>query len=176
MNLEDKNGDAHVWIGSVDFLEVEREEMWHCRLVLGWVDRDECIVMHLDGDILVEQLSAANALLDGLRISPPGGGLPHGLDGVEVDGFNLKNLESFEYLNRRRILLEDAERGDPANPNWEGAHHWMGEDEGGTSGNSATDALRRHVAAKSTRAIAFAMGRRKAIEAKRAKGDKGGDG
>ena len=96
--------------------------------------------------------------------------------GFEVDGFNLKNSVSFEYLNRRRILLEDAHRADPDNPNWEGAHHWMGEDEGGTSGNSATDALRSHVAAEFSRDSAIAKERRKATEAKRAKGDKGGGG
>ena len=87
------------------------------------------------------------------------------LDGVEVDGFNLKNPEGVEYLNRKRILLEDAQRGDPDNP-------WMGEDEGGTGGSSITT----QVAAESTRGNAVAKERRKAIEAKRAKGDKSGNG
>ena len=94
----------------------------------------------------------------------------------EVDGYNLKNSVSFEYLNRRRILLEDAHRSDPENPNWEGAHHWMGVDEGGTSGNSATDALRSRVAAEFSRDSAIAKERRKATEAKRANGEKGGGG
>ena len=57
----------------------EGDEMWYCRLVLGWIDRDEYVAMQPDSDTVIEQLSAADALVDGLWISPPHGGLPHGL-------------------------------------------------------------------------------------------------
>jgi hypothetical protein len=76
-------GGTVVWVS----IAAEGDEMFHCRLVLGWVERDEYVVMHPDGDIVIEQLSAANALLDGLRIAPPHGGLPHGLAEVDREEF-----------------------------------------------------------------------------------------
>jgi hypothetical protein len=90
--------------------------------------------------------------------------------GFEVDGMNIKNSVAMEYVNRRRVLLEDAHGADPDNPNWEGAHHWMGEDEKGGAAAGGTEALRAHVAQEFSKESAIAKGRRKAMEAKKAKG------
>eukprot|EP00959_Pyramimonas_sp_CCMP1952_P007912 165714-Pyramimonas_sp.AAC.1 len=46
-----------------------------------------------------------------------------------VDGVNLANLTSMEYLNRRRQLLEEARKSDPDKPNFEGAYYFLGEDD-----------------------------------------------
>ena len=39
--------------------------------------------------------------------------------GFECDGYNINNSFAFQYLNRRRLLLEHAHKTDPDNPNWE---------------------------------------------------------
>jgi hypothetical protein len=95
--------------------------------------------------------------------------------GVEIDGINVKNCASFEYLCRRKLLLEDAHKLDPDNPNWEGAHHWMGEDDaGGGALGSGAEALRSHVAQEFAKDYAVAKERRKAMEARKAKAGSGG--
>ncbi|CAK0802220.1 unnamed protein product, partial [Prorocentrum cordatum] len=65
--------------------------------------------------------------------------------GQAVDGINLANLTCMEYLNRRRQLLEEAHKTDPDKGNFEGAHHFMGEDDDG-AGALAAPSLRSHVA------------------------------
>jgi hypothetical protein len=109
------------------------------------------------------------------------------------DGVNLKRSVAFEYLNRRRQLLEEAHREDPARPNFESSHIYMGEDDE-SSGVHLSHALRAHVAAELGKEAAIDKERRKAKEAKdarpkakgaaqevkeprpTAKGDKGGKG
>lgn len=71
------------------------------------------------------------------------------------DGLNLKELVVMEYLNRRRLLLEEAYREDAARPNWESSHLYMGEEEE-APGVAMSAALRAHVAAE--------MGREAAIQ------------
>jgi hypothetical protein len=96
------------------------------------------------------------------------------------DGVNLKRSVAFEYLNRRRQLLEEAHREDPTRPNFESSHIYMGEDDEST-GVHLSHALRAHVAAELGKEAAIDKERRKAKEAKearpKAKGDsKGGKG
>ena len=55
--------------------------------MLSCVERDEYITLESEGEIAIERLSAANNLLDGLRFSPPTGGLPHGLAEADRDEF-----------------------------------------------------------------------------------------
>ena len=81
------------------------------------------------------------------------------------DGLNIKNLVAFEYLNRRRQLLEEAHRDDVSKPCFDGAHHFMGEDDEAT-GAHVEAALRAHVAAEFGREAAIAKERRKAREAR----------
>lgn len=89
--------------------------------------------------------------------------------GMEVDGVNIKNSVAFEYLNRRRLVLEDAHKIDPENPSWEGSRHWMGEDDAGAGSSSGAEALRTHVAGEFAKESAIVKEKRKALEAKRSK-------
>ena len=62
-----------------------------------------------------------------------------------VDGINLKMSIAFEYLNRRRQLIEEAHREDASKPNFEAAKHYMG-DEDLTGATYLAPNLRAHVA------------------------------
>ncbi|CAK0892598.1 unnamed protein product, partial [Prorocentrum cordatum] len=84
---------------------------------------------------------------------------------ASVDGMNLANLTSMEYLNRRRQLLEEAHKTDPDKPNFEGAHHFLGEDDVG-AGTLVAPSLRTHVAGEFARDAAIEKERRKAREAR----------
>lgn len=90
------------------------------------------------------------------------------------DGLNLKGLVVMEYLNRRRLLLEEAHREDAARPNWEASHLYMGEEED-APGVAMSAALRAHVAAEMGREAAIMKERRKAREARASGGRKKGD-
>ena len=80
-----------------------------------------------------------------------------------VDGVNLKNTNMGEYMVRRKQLLEEAHRHDPARPCFDGAHHFMGEeDERG--GAQVEPTLRAHVAARLSAEAAIDKERRKARE------------
>ena len=103
--------------------------------------------------------------------------------GFQFDGINIKRSVAFEYFNRRRQLLEEAHRDDPARPNFDNAHVLMGEDDE-ASGTHLSCALRAHVAAELSRETAIQKERRKAQEARDArfstlkkqnKNDKGGN-
>jgi len=82
-----------------------------------------------------------------------------------MDGLKVKYLHSFEYLNRRRQLLEDAHRTDPSKPDFDGAEFYMGEPAEG-SGVLVAPALRSHVAAEFAKQSAIDKERRKAREAR----------
>jgi hypothetical protein len=82
-----------------------------------------------------------------------------------VDGLNIQRLASFDCLNRRRQLLEEAHREDPSRPCFEGAHLYMGEDDE-ASGAHLAPWLRQHVAAQMTKEAAIQKERRKAQEAR----------
>ena len=84
---------------------------------------------------------------------------------MESDGLNVANLSSFEFLNRRRMLIEAAHRDDPERPAFEGSHIYMGEEEEGT-GVTVTPALRAHVASEMAKEAAIEKEKRKAREAK----------
>ena len=62
--------------------------------------------------------------------------------GFEVDELNIKNSAAMEYVNRRRVLHEDAHSGDPFTDNWAGNHHCVGEEEKGGASAGGTEALR----------------------------------
>ena len=86
-----------------------------------------------------------------------------------IDGINIKASLAFEYLNRRRQLLEEAHREDAARPNFQSAHLYMEKDDE-TSGAHLSSALRAHVAAELGREAAIDKERRKAREANEARG------
>ena len=83
---------------------------------------------------------------------------------MESDGLNIANLASFEFLIRRRMLLEAAHRDDPERPALEGSHIYMGEEEG--TGVTVTPALRAHVASEMAKEAAIEKEKTKAREAK----------
>jgi hypothetical protein len=89
--------------------------------------------------------------------------------GYTHDGINIKRSVAFEYLNRRRQLLEEAHRDDPDRPNFESSHLYMGEDDD-AAGVHLDSALRAHVAQELSREAAIEKERRKAREAKDARG------
>ena len=80
--------------------------------------------------------------------------------GIDVDGLNVKNLVSFQYVNRRRLLLEEAHKDDPAYPVFEGASHYMGDEVSGC-GVAIAPTLRAHVAVEMGKDAAIAKERRK---------------
>lgn len=82
-----------------------------------------------------------------------------------VDSLNLKQSVALEYLNRRRLLLEEAHREDVMRPNFESAHLYMGEDEE-LPGVAMSGALKAHIAAEMRREAAIMKERRKAREAR----------
>jgi hypothetical protein len=84
------------------------------------------------------------------------------------DGINIKSSRAFEYINRRRQLLEEAHREDPSRPNFECAHLYMGEEDE-SSGVHLSSALRAHVASELSKEAAILKERRKAQEAKEAR-------
>ena len=85
--------------------------------------------------------------------------------GYANDGLNICNLRSFEYLNCRRQLIEEAHKSDPKKPDFEGSQYYMGEPED-ASGVAISSTLRAHVAQEFARQSAIDKERRKAREAK----------
>ena len=83
-----------------------------------------------------------------------------------VDGLNIKNIHSFEYLNRRRQLLEEAHKADPKKPDFEGSDYFMGEVDASV-GVHIAPSLRKHVAEEFSKQAALDKERRKAREAKK---------
>ena len=83
-----------------------------------------------------------------------------------TDGLNVKNFHSFEYLNRRRQLLEEAHKNDPKKPDFDGSDYFMGEVDA-AAGVHVAASLRRHVADEFARQAALDKERRKAKEAKK---------
>ena len=81
------------------------------------------------------------------------------------DGWNLLRSSAAEYLNRRRQLIEEAHRENPAKPDFSSSHLWMGEDDEG-GGAHMSSALRARVAQEMGREAAIAKERRKTAEAK----------
>ncbi len=61
-----------------------------------------------------------------------------------LDGHNLKKSVAWEYVNRRRQLLEEVHREDPSKPSFDNAHIRMGEPDD-IGGAHLSDALRVHV-------------------------------
>lgn len=88
-----------------------------------------------------------------------------------VDGLNLRGLVALEYLNRRRLLLEEAHRDDVSRPNFESAHLYMGEEEE-LPGAAMSSSLRAHMASELGKEAAILKERRKAREARGPPGKK----
>ena len=86
--------------------------------------------------------------------------------GYSIDGLNVKNLHSFEYLNRRRQLLEEAHKNDPKKHDLDGSDYFMGEVDA-VAGVHVTASLRKHVADEFAKQAALDKERRKAKEAKK---------
>ena len=88
--------------------------------------------------------------------------------GAQVHGLNLKQSEAFECILRRRQLLQEAHKDDPTKPNFESAHHYLGEDDEG-GGTAMSQAMPSHVATELSREATIEKEKRKAREAKEAK-------
>ena len=86
--------------------------------------------------------------------------------GYSVDGLNIKSLHAFEYLNRRRQLLEEARKHDPKKPDFEGSDYFMGEVDAYV-GVHIAPSLRQHVAGEFAKQAALDKERRKARDAKK---------
>ena len=81
---------------------------------------------------------------------------------------------AFEYLNRRRQLIEEAHREDASKPNFEAAKHYMG-DEDLTGATSLAPNLRAHVALELGKEAAIQKESRKIRESKADSNKKKGD-
>ena len=93
------------------------------------------------------------------------------------DNANVMNLWAFELLLRRVQLLEFAVSEDPANPSYDGANHFMGSYDS-SGGGYIAPSLQTYVAAELGKTTAILKEKRKAREAKvaRGKGGNKGDG
>ena len=73
--------------GSHCFVQYVGDALWHERVVLAWVQGGEYIILTHDGDIYIEELSAGNVDLDGLRFCAADGFIPYGLTGQQLYTF-----------------------------------------------------------------------------------------
>ena len=83
-----------------------------------------------------------------------------------MDGLNIKNLHAFEYLNRRRQLVQEAHKHDPKKPDFEGSDYFMGEVDASV-GVHVAQSFRQHVAGEFAKQAALDKERRKARDAKK---------
>ena len=74
--------------GTWAYLYYDGDDVWHVRLLLAWCDGAEYVVLSPDYDMFIEEISAANADLGGLRIAGQTTELPVGLAGQPVYAFN----------------------------------------------------------------------------------------
>jgi hypothetical protein len=91
------------------------------------------------------------------------------------DGLNLKNCMFSEFLLRRLQLQEEAIAEDPTNPSYDGSAHWMGSSDR-RGGALVAPALKAFVATELSREAAIMKEKRKAREAKVARGGGRGAG
>ena len=95
---------AYVWYRGGD-------PYYHERIVLGWVEEGEYVVLTPDGDIFIEQLDAANVHLDALRIGTSDGTLPFGLDDRRIYAFAPRPAgEQLANVLREGLAFARAER------------------------------------------------------------------
>jgi hypothetical protein len=66
------------------------DDLWHERLVIGWIEAGQYVVCSPDFDIFIEQLDAANPDLTGIRYGDDSGGLPVGMQGAQVYSFQVR--------------------------------------------------------------------------------------
>ena len=84
--------------------------LWHTRWVLDHVRFNEYVVASPDYDIFTEELSMQNLDLEGLRLRPPGGGMPPGLAGAPVYGFGPMTDADRTHLLQEGARIAAAER------------------------------------------------------------------
>ena len=94
---------------------------------------------------------------------------------MQYDRIDIGRCLAFEYLNRRRQLLEEAHKDDPACPCFEHAHLYMGESVDGP-GTALSGLLKAHVATELAKESAIEKEKRKAREAKYARNARGKKG
>jgi hypothetical protein len=102
--------------GSVVLLGYVGEDMFHERLVIGYVAGSEYVVVTPDFDIFVEQLDLANADLSAIRFPTTGGGLPIGIQAGGIYQFaQMSAGEKSALLEEggRYARVERAQRGLP---------------------------------------------------------------
>ena len=88
---------------------------------------------------------------------------------VVADGYNIRNGSCFEWLARRKQLIEHAHEKNAKEPDWSGGEHWMGLDER-KGGAVLVPSLRAHVSSEWGKEAAIMKEKRKAREAMMAAG------
>eukprot|EP00959_Pyramimonas_sp_CCMP1952_P183498 3836727-Pyramimonas_sp.AAC.1 len=81
---------AFLEAGSSAFLCYVGDDLYHERIILCWVSASEYVVVSPDLDIFIEQIDAANADLQGLRLGSSDGRLPFGMAGMQVYRFQVR--------------------------------------------------------------------------------------
>ena len=84
--------------------------LWHTRMVLDHVHSNDYVVASPDYDIFTEELSLQNPDLEGLRLRPPGGGMPPGLARAPVYGFGPITAPDRIHLLQEGARIAAAER------------------------------------------------------------------
>ena len=88
--------------------------LWHERLVMFHVDREEYIVATPDSDVFVEDLSLLNDDLRGIRVKPNAGVLPPGIPAGQVyplPAFDAGALAALRAVGTNVLNQERAARG-----------------------------------------------------------------
>ncbi|CAK0891757.1 unnamed protein product, partial [Prorocentrum cordatum] len=106
--------------GSSAYLCYVGDDLYHERIILSWVAASEYVVGSPDLDIFTEQIDAANADLQGLRLGSTDGRLPFGMGGMQVYRFQVRpagaDLTQLLAEGERHAQVERASRGLAAPP------------------------------------------------------------
>ncbi|CAK0841452.1 unnamed protein product [Prorocentrum cordatum] len=106
--------------GSSAFLCYVGDDLYHERIILSWVSASEYVVVSPDLDIFIEQIDAASADLQGLRLGSSDVRLPFGMAGMQVYRFQVRpagaDLTQLLAEGERHAQVERASRGPAAPP------------------------------------------------------------
>ena len=96
--------------GNVAYVRYDGFDVWHGRMICGFIQNDGYFIVTPGFEFFVEQLSVNNLDLDGCRVQPPGGVLPLGIDAASVYGFRPPNRAERAQVIAEGLQLADGER------------------------------------------------------------------
>lgn len=98
-------------MGTMTYVAYVGEDVFHERLVVGWVESSEYVILTPDFDLYIEQLDAGNGELSGLRVGDTLGTVPLGLAGADIYSFQHRPAGAgLAGVLRERAALAATER------------------------------------------------------------------